>query len=227
MIQRIKAVLKGFTSLIVLCTGILTAGCFIPVCPDSVPETKESERISVWIADNGVHTSIIVPAQHRWFDWVKFLSLGELDDRAKSFEYLDFGWGDRTFYIETPRWSDLDVCTAFNAAVLSSESVVRVAGLFGKPQRAEMKRLRMSQNQYRSLTAHLKSSFARREDGFQPIDAGYGQHDFFFVSDHDYHLFNNCNSWTADALHRAGFTTPLLPLFSGSVMWHLPSTSEQ
>ena len=113
-------------------------------------------------------------------------------------DFLEFGWGDREFYMaETPGpW------VSFKAAFLPSESAVHVTGVRGTPAAyfagAEVLEIRVSRAALEGLLRYVDGTFARNGPAAQPLGRG------FYSARQTFHLFRTCNVWTAGALRAAG-----------------------
>ena len=109
----VAALLLYFVSAIVL--GLIPANA----------DWKQAENgRRVYVITNGVHTSFILPRGYGDDNLLRFVPFENATDA--SCPYIEFGWGDRGFYLETPRWADLTVATALNAVFLPSSTVVHV-----------------------------------------------------------------------------------------------------
>lgn len=114
-------------------------------------------------------------------------------------DYLEFGWGDRDFYMtEFPGpW------VTFKAAFLPTRSVVHVAAVRGAPASSfpgsEILELRVSRPALEGLLRYVHDSFARDGRGAaEPLGRG------FYSGREKFHLLRTCNVWTAGALRAAG-----------------------
>src|SRR5690606_35736560 len=97
-----------FVLVYVLATLVLS---YIPV--NTNPQKGD---IVVYVNSNSVHTDIIVPVKNEVKDWTGQILYNETKANDTLAKYVAFGWGDKGFYLNTPKWSDLKASTAFNAA---------------------------------------------------------------------------------------------------------------
>ena len=168
------------------------------------------EGIKIFLVSNAVHADIIVPQKTAVMDWSnKFDS--EVFGNAESEPFVAFGWGDRGFFLETETWDDLKISTAANALLWPSESCIHVS-LTHPEYYLDTVSVTISEEQYRSLTSHIESTFLTRDDGaFQLIPGyAYSNNDAFFAAKGRYHIFNTCNSWVGRGLKSAGVRVPIL-----------------
>ena len=113
-------------------------------------------------------------------------------------EWLEFGWGDRDFYM-TPTAGPW---TTFKAAFLPTQSVVHVAGVRGSLAAAfpgsEIVEIPLSRPALEALVRYVHDTFAR--EGERAAALGRG----FYPGRPTFHVFRTCNVWTAGALRAAG-----------------------
>lgn len=77
------------------------------------PGGEPPQGVLVFMRDNGVHVDLILPASATGFDLYRLVSPAHIADPESARGWVEFGWGQREFYLETPRWANL---TARNAA---------------------------------------------------------------------------------------------------------------
>jgi uncharacterized protein (TIGR02117 family) len=172
---RAVLLLVGFVTLYI---GLAFGAAFIPVNRDFVPPAT---GIDIFIATNGVHTDIVLPARAAGMDWREIFSLGDLGDPAIAPAYIGFGWGDRAFYLETRRWQDLRPDTALKALFGLGPSVLHVVWQ-GRPIEAgNIRRVRIAPVQLAHLIRYIRAALITDAAG-RPIaipGAAYHAHDAF------------------------------------------------
>jgi uncharacterized protein (TIGR02117 family) len=125
-------------------------------------------------------------------------------------EYLEVGWGDRTFYqARNPHWG-----SALKAALLPTESVLHIFGFNGAVTAtfpyAEIIEIELPPAGVSRLAGHVAASYAGDDAGeVGSTGAEFSRNRRFYPSRETYHLFNTCNAWTARALSSAGL--PVTP----------------
>jgi uncharacterized protein (TIGR02117 family) len=100
-------------------------------------------------------------------------------------------------------------------------SAVHVTWLRWPPKEEEsLRRLVLTEPQYRDLRDFLLASFARDASGRAvPIaHPGYTKQDRFFESTGSYNLVRTCNAWTGEGLRKTGVKTGLWTPFAGDVL---------
>ena len=160
--------------------------------------------IAIYIKSNGVHTDIAVPVKSQVKDWTDEVRFDQTKAKELSARYISFGWGDRDFYLHTPKWADLKFKTAFNAAFYLGTSVMHTQFYDRIPESYRCKKLLISEANYKKLVAFLSGSF-RKKDG-QTLwipNSGYGIYDTFYEANGKYSVFKTCNTWANQALQSA------------------------
>jgi uncharacterized protein (TIGR02117 family) len=120
-------------------------------------------------------------------------------------EYLEIGWGDRTFY----QALDPHLGSALKAALLPTESVLHIFAFNGSVTAnfpySEIIKIRLPGGGMQRLAGYIASSFSRDDAGtIRSLGEKYYRNRRFYASRETYHLFNTCNAWTAKALRAAG-----------------------
>jgi uncharacterized protein (TIGR02117 family) len=215
---RVLAALLALPILYFLAALLLGA---IPANRDWV---EPSDGVTIFLRTNGVHTWIVVPTVTPEMDWRPYSPGAHLKDpRWGAGNYLALGYGNRTFYLETPTWGDLTMRNAFLAAFGQGRSLVH-ADHTHDPRPSEWQRpLRITRDQYRRLARHMAKSFQRDAEGrtMPVLGRGYSDSDMFYEAVGGYNAFYTCNAWTGEALRAAGIRTGLWTPLSQSIMWRL------
>ncbi len=170
--------------------------------------------------DNGVHVDLLLPASAAGFDLYRLVPPTHIADPKRARGWVAFGWGQREFYLETPRWADLSVRNAARA-VFGGDALMHVEHV-GRPRASSDTRpLRIGPEAYRRLVAGIMDGFVIREDGrpIPLIGRSYEANDIFYEGAGRYSALRTSNQWTADVLAKAGVKvgvwTPLAP----GIMW--------
>lgn len=215
--NKIRALRRAAAVLLLIPFAYLFAalvGSAIPLNPGS---RQPTQGVTIYVADNGVHTGVIVPIAHPLHDWRPIVSPAHV---ANPGDWIEFGWGDRDFYLNTPTWADVSVPTVLRAAVgAGGETLVHVDHWDRPRPGAFVRRLVLTPEQYRRLTERIRGSFA--SDAPVPI-RGYGASDVFYPARGRYSALRTCNSWVARTLAAAGVRIGVWTPFSAMVMAWLP-----
>ena len=156
-------------------------------------------RREIFVASNGWHSAIFVARAA-----IPSGAISVAPDFPKAV-YLGFGWGDADYFPKR----DPGILTLLSAAFQPTPSVLHVTGLSSHPRAAfpkdEVIGVTLSADGFRDLLGFLNAAFSR--DGAGRVTAiAPGLHAFskFYRAKGDFHLFNNCNSWTARGIAAAG-----------------------
>ena len=201
-IKRIAIALLAIPAIYLL--GAL-AGSLIPV--NSGWEEPE-QGVTIYIADNGVHADLILPANAQGLDWRPLVPRRDFADVPEAAQWVAFGAGERRVYLETPTWADLSLKTAF-VALTGGERVMHVEWVANPAYAA--REVRLTPEQYRRLWASIRAGFKLDRDG-KPIridHPGYGPRDAFYEGVGKANAFHTCNQWAAGRLRLAGVEAPL------------------
>jgi uncharacterized protein (TIGR02117 family) len=193
-----------------------------PFFADDANGAKDRE---ILLLSNPIHTDIALPIDDDLRRVFAELQEGGIAVNHPAAAYLVFGWGGRSFYIQTPTWADLKPMPVLRSFTLDSAVMhVDVTGDF-PANLAGVKRLRISEAGYQRLVAGIRASFAGNDNGVRPVaGAGYGLTDAFFEANGWFNAVAGCNTWSAamlrDAGIQTGWWTPLPPLLRWSIDMH-------
>ena len=194
-----QSLLRIMLSIVLIPLGLyLAAAATLGHIPANRDWAEPKTGITIFIQTNGVHTGIVLPAgPHKW--------------RA-------YGWGDRDFYLNTPRWQDIRIDTAVAALVGSGDTLVHVDDLDDFLPDENWRPLRLRAGEYARLRAYIAATL---KPGGKPIP-GYTARDRFYPARGRYSALVTCNVWTGRALKAAGVRTGIWTPFSGDVMRWVP-----
>lgn len=194
--------------LLVLGYGVFLLVGLFPINWDFTPAP---DGVKIYVLSSLVHADIVVPIDHELCDWRTLFPREDFKADTSWATHVAIGWGDRGFYLETPRWEDLRPSTTLNAMFLPSYSVVHASCLTSPEQKPSAVAISVSRIQYAQLCRSLQESLAGNAQGVPiPIaGASYGNYDAFYEARGWYHCFSTCNSWVGRQLASAEVTTPL------------------
>ena len=190
-------------------------GSFVPV---NRGWTEPSQGITVYLADNGIHTDIIMPADAQGLDWAPIVPKSNAAAVPPGAKWVAFGSGEEKVYLQTPTWWDIRPKTIW-AALTGSKRVMHVEWV-DDPSYAE-RAVRLRPAEYRRLWAAIRADFRLGPNG-RPIriaHRGYDCCDAFYRATGRFNALRTCNSWTADKLRIAGVKTSLWPPFAPGLLW--------
>ena len=184
---------------------------------------EPGDGITIYVANNGVHADLVLPASAQGLDWRPLLPKSNFANVPSDAQWIAFGAGERRVYLETPTWGDLTLKTAA-IALTGGERVIHVQWV-GNPAYAA-RQIRLTPEQYRRLWASIRSEFQLSHDG-RPVrieHPGYGFGDAFYHGVGRANAINTCNQWSADRLRVAGVKAPLWsPFVQGLVSYYRPA----
>lgn len=124
-------------------------------------------------------------------------------------EFLEVGWGDLDFY----RTPEPGLWITLKAGILSTSSVLHVVG-FAKPVAdyfaySKIVEVKLPQRGIAGLAQFIAQTH-RRNGAVRAMALGSGLYgdSRFYPAQGTFHVFNNCNTWTARALAAAGLPLP-------------------
>jgi hypothetical protein len=187
----------GRVTLVVLLLILIVPASFVEIAPDAprpvaLPPAPPGTYL-VYVADWGYHTSIILQQAPGW-------QLGSLG--SESAPFVEFAWGDRSFYLDSNHRPDAVFATLF----LPTESVAYVESWRGDPARIARPRAlyarALDASQLTALAADLEGSLRRTDTAVRPAAFPQTPHDAgrFYPAHGKYLWWNDCNRWTTDRL---------------------------
>ncbi|MDQ3077985.1 MAG: DUF2459 domain-containing protein, partial [Pseudomonadota bacterium] len=81
--------------------------------------------VTIYLADNGVHADLILPAVAGGLDWRPLLPATDFAAVPADANWIAFGAGERRVYLDTPTWADITPRTIW-AALTGGERVMHV-----------------------------------------------------------------------------------------------------
>ena len=179
---------------------------------------EPAEGITVYLASNGVHADLILPAEAQGLDWTPFVPRSDFAAVPPGAQWIAFGAGERRVYLDTPRWRDIKPRTIWSA-LSGGERVMHVEWV-GDPTFAA-KAIRLRPEEYRRLWAAIRAGFELDRHG-RPVrisHPGYGQADAFYEGAGKASAIDTCNQWVAGRLRLAGVKAPVWSPFVGGLTW--------
>ena len=157
----------------------------------------------IWVVSNGWHSGIVLARAD-----VPESVIPEIADFPQA-RFFEFGWGDAEFYPAREAGAWLALRAAF-----PGPAVMQVAGLSDHPARiwpnVTILPFAVDADGLRRLLDFLRQSFDRAGAGRAEVRArGIYPFSLFYPATGRFHLFNNCNSWTAQALTAKGLGASL------------------
>ncbi len=157
----------------------------------------------IWVVSNGWHSGMVLARAD-----VPESVIPEIADFPQA-RFFELGWGDAEFYPAREAGAWLALRAAF-----PGPAVMHVAGLSDHPARiwpnVTILPFAVDADGLRRLLDFLRQSFDRAGAGRAEVRArGIYPFSLFYPATGRFHLFNNCNSWTAQALTAKGLGASL------------------
>lgn len=209
---RLLAALAAIPGLYLLAA---LAGSLVP----ANRQWREPDRgTTVYLASNGIHVDLILPATSQGLDWRPLLPLRHFAAAEPGARWVAFGAGERRVYLDTPRWQDIRPRTVW-AALTGGERVMHVEWI-RVPSR-DARQIRLRPHEYRRLWSAVRAGFELGPDGWpQRIDhPGYGPRDAFYRGTGRASAISTCNSWIGERLRIAGVQASLWSPFAQGLLW--------
>ncbi len=201
----------------------LTLGYFTPTQWGNY--SAKNGNIPIYVYNSGIHTDILVPIKTPLWNWQQRIDLKSIAADTNSLKYLAFGFGDRSYFLETSQGAPPKFSTIFNALFLPTPPAMRLLAYRNIPQKySKIKCLKISNFNYLNLVNFLDNSFqldSKNKKSFIKKIPNY--RGAFYEAKGTYSLLRACNDWTAEALRTAEINTPLWSSLSSAIMWHLKS----
>jgi uncharacterized protein (TIGR02117 family) len=195
-------------------------GSLIPVNRDW-RETRDG--ITVYLADNGVHSDIVMPVAAQGLDWAPIIPSQDFAAAEPNTRWIAFGSGEERVYLNTPTWWDITPRTLWSA-LAGGRRVMHVE--YVSDPRYAVREIRLRPAEYRRLWAAIRADFALDATGHPQRIAhpGYGCCDAFYRATGKANAIRTCNSWVADRLRVTGIKTSLWPPFVQGLGWRYRKT---
>ena len=203
-----RSYLRRATFGLFLILAALGLGTFVPRPLLSPSSATSADNREILLLSNPIHTDIALPLDDEVRAAFADLIPSGLPIGMPGVDYLVFGWGGRSFYIETPTWGDLKPLPVLRALTLDRSVMhVEVAGPIDREHPA-VRVLTVSGEGRQRMVAAIRDSF-ERVDGVPVVISGaaYGADDAFFEAQGRFNAFAGCNTWTAAMLRQGGLTT--------------------
>ena len=157
----------------------------------------------IWVVSNGWHSGIVLARAD-----VPESVIPEIADFPHA-GFFEFGWGDAEFYPAREAGAWLALRAAF-----PGPAVMHVSGLPDHPARiwpnVTILSFAVNAEALRRLLDFLRNSFDRAGAGRAVVSArGIYPFSLFYPATGRFHVFNNCNTWTAQALTAMGLGASL------------------
>jgi uncharacterized protein (TIGR02117 family) len=170
--------------------------------PGETPLGHGPKSYAFYACDNGVHVDLVLPAVGDGRDWFGVFPPSDFAGDVTNASHVALGWGARSFYAATKKWSDIRPGPVLKALFWRDSTVLHVSYSGDPAGRENCRQVMADDAGRRALFAFIDETLGgrpRHEDL-----PGYGLDDAFYAAEGTYSLFRTCNVWTAEALQSAG-----------------------
>jgi uncharacterized protein (TIGR02117 family) len=190
---------------------------------------RDDRIVEVYVISNGYHAGLALPRERlaEFAGGRGYPALIAVAQRFASFDWIEFGWGEREFYQSVATVGDMNWRMALRALFAAgNRSVVHVVGISGDPVRAfkaEMMKVPVSRNGFDHMLQKLDATFLAPENGALP-DLGRGLYgpSLFYPANGTFGITRVCNHWVGDLLAAAGLpANPVLATLPAGLLFYL------
>jgi uncharacterized protein (TIGR02117 family) len=220
-----KWLLRGLLGIPLVLLGYLGAVLLLGCIPVHRHYQPAPAGIPVWLNSNGIHGGLVLPLMAAGVDWrtqfpPQTLAAGKL---LPGWDSVEIGWGSRTFYLNTPQWSDLRPGTALYALSGLDSGALHVEYRPHPRPGPDTLAITLSPADYQRLAAYIRASAMHDALGRTRWIAGhhYDIDDAFYQANGHFSPFMTCNQWVRNGLATAGVRVPLWAPFGWALFWQL------
>lgn len=165
-----------------------------PLLPVAVSATGTGGT-RILLLSGPIHTDIAIPLTDETRARFGFVEAAGVPLAHPQAEWLIFGWGGRSFYLETPTWSELKAGPVFKALTLDRSVMhVDIAGRIVEPQ-AAVSGFELNEAGYDRLLEFVAESFTREAGAVVPVEGfSYNGNDRFFEAGGSFNALLGCNT---------------------------------
>lgn len=218
----IEPAVKGILKSLIIFAIALLAGCSRPIEGLYPPDPNQTDNKTVYLVNHELHTGMVLPKK----DASPYLR--SFDDFKHAY-YLEIGWGDAAYY----QTEEATITMGLKALLWPTDSVLHVVALRMDPvsyfPNSEVVLLELSHKGFIKLVEFVDSSFALNEKN-RTIRLGHGLYgeSSFYRAKGTFYLFNNCNTWTANAIRSSGFPISTFYVYtSGNILYQVRRITER
>ena len=201
---------------------LLFSGCsFNPLLVEQPPDQQATAVEKIYVVNHRWHTGFVIASQRI------YRLIPSLEKRFGDIPHIEFGWGDKGFYQATEITTGLAIQALFSPSQAVIQAVAVPADVRDYFKHSDTAQLCLSDGQLQALAEFISRSFEKDENNqITTLKKGIYGNSQFYKAVGSYHLFNTCNSWTAEGLRSIGMDiSSSFRLTAGSIMRFLESNS--
>jgi uncharacterized protein (TIGR02117 family) len=181
-------------------------------------------NIQIFLMKSGVHTDFILPVRNSIKDWRQDFPLANTGFKDSSSKLVSIGWGDQTFYMNTPTWADLSLKTALTVPFGLGPSAIHATYYQQLLDDRPIIRLHLTENQYRKLVRYIEQTLERNTKGQTKyikatMPGVVTGNDAYYAAKGRYSVFFTCNSWVNSGLKSCQQKACYWTAFAGGIFY--------
>ncbi|MEY3592003.1 MAG: hypothetical protein RLZZ38_972 [Bacteroidota bacterium] len=203
--------------LYLLCTFILSR---IPV----KGQLQKNASVHIYLMKSGVHTDFVLPVSNEIHDWTNEFPIANTDFKDSSSQLISIGWGDKTFYMNTPTWADLTLKTALTTPFGLGPSAIHATYYRQLLDDRPTISLKITKKQYKKLVRYIQKTLVynnyKQTKLIKPTLKGVVTgNDAYYAAKGRYSIFFTCNSWINSGLKVADQKASLWTAFASGIFY--------
>jgi uncharacterized protein (TIGR02117 family) len=181
-------------------------------------------KIQIFLMKSGVHTDFILPVSNSIKDWRQEFPLANTGFKDSSSKLVSIGWGDKTFYMNTPTWADLSLKTALTVPFGLGPSAIHATYYQQLLDDRPIIRLHVTEKQYRKLVSYIEQTLERNAKGQTKyikatMPGVVTGNDAYYAAKGRYSIFFTCNSWVNSGLKSCQQKACYWTAFAGGIFY--------
>lgn len=221
--KAIKVLLKGMFAFVIAVVMFFLLTWILGKVIVNKDFEEPMDGVPLYLWSSGVHVDLAFDYADANIDWGQYIDFDAFKTPQDEIRILSFGWGDRSFFLETPTWEDLTVYNVFKALFLPSQSAMHLT-LYKSvyKENDKKKQLMISKQQLKVIEEFILNQILKDASGAIGIDhSGYNNIDDRFYEAHGkYSLLKTCNNWANQAMKKAGIKTAFWAPIDHSILQH-------
>jgi uncharacterized protein (TIGR02117 family) len=222
-LRRLRIIFKSIAAALVAAALLFAAGMLLPRPFFAVTSEVPQASRTVLLLSNPIHTDLAFPADPDVLARLSFIGSETFQLTDPRIAWIVVGWGGRSFYLETPTWSELKFMPLMRGLTVDRSTLhVEPIGTIDTRQPG-IERLSVSSAAFGAMLEGTIATFQRDAGGkaMMIADAGYGLNDRFFEANGYFTALAGCNTWTSAILRQGGLRTGFWNPLPQSLVWSL------
>ena len=187
-------------------------------------QNNKGANIQIFLMKSGVHTDFILPVCNHIKDWRTEFPLANTGFKDSSSQLVSIGWGDQTFYMNTPTWADLTLQTALTVPFGLGPSAIHATYYQQLLDDRPNIRLHLTEKQYRKLVRYIETTLEHNRQGQTKyikatMPGVVTGNDAYYAAKGRYSLFFTCNSWVNSGLQACQQKSCYWTAFAGGIFY--------